>query len=77
MLGSLETAPGGDRVIHLADDTDVFDGWLDMDKDAIIDRAVKLDGLPYASLHDVLAFKRKLNRPKDVEHVRRLENYLQ
>ena len=76
-LGSLETAPDGDHVVRLADGIDVFDGWLDMDRDAIIDRAVKLGGLPYASLHDVLAFKRKLNRPKDVEHVRRLENYLQ
>ncbi len=75
-LGSLETAPDGDRIIRLADGVDVFDGWLDMDTDAIIDRAVLINGLPFASLHDVLAFKRKLNRPKDVEHVRRLEGYL-
>lgn len=75
-LGSAEVAPDGDKIIRLEDGVDVFDGWLDLDKDAVIDRAVLIDGLPYADLRDVLAFKRKLNRPKDKEHVRRLEGYL-
>ena len=74
-LGLVEKAPDGDHVVGLANGVDIFDGWLGMDADAIIDRAVRLDGLPYADLRDVLVFKQKLGRPKDEEHIRRLEGY--
>lgn len=75
-LGRVETAPSGDRVVRLAADIDIFDGWLGMAEDAVIDRAVLIDGLPYADLRDVLAFKKKLSRPKDEEHIRVLEGHL-
>ena len=75
-LGEVEVAQGGDKVVRLAGGTDIFDGWLELDKDAVIDRAALLDGLPYAGLRDVLAFKLKLSRPKDAEHIRLLEAYL-
>lgn len=75
-LGEVETAPDGDMVIRLANGVEIFDGWLGVDKDALIDRTVLIDELPYADLRDVLAFKRILGRPKDKEHVRILEAYL-
>ena len=41
--------------------------WIsqDWDTDDLIDRAEIIQGLPFAQLTDVLAYKQKLNRPKD------------
>jgi hypothetical protein len=48
-------------------------GW---DIDALIDGAERIDGLPFARLEDVLAWKRSYGRHKDLEHVRLIERYL-
>jgi hypothetical protein len=42
-------------------------GWIsaDWDADELIDRAEIIQGLPFAGLADVLAYKRVLLRPKD------------
>jgi hypothetical protein len=42
-------------------------GWIseDWDADDLIDRAEMIEGLPFAQLTDVLAYKQQLNRPKD------------
>ena len=42
-------------------------GWItaDWDADALIDRAQRIDGWPFATLADVLAYKEILLRPKD------------
>lgn len=42
-------------------------GWVsdDWDADDLIDRAEIINGLPFAQLTDVLAYKRTLLRPKD------------
>lgn len=66
-------ALGGDRVVHVAPDLDIYDGWLGMDVGAIIRRAELIDGLPVAHLGDVAAYKRLLNRPKDRLHLKLLE----
>ena len=70
------TAPGGDRVIHLTGDIDIFSGWLGLDVDAIISRAETVDGLPVAQLSDVAAYKRLLDRPKDRAHLELLEAFM-
>ncbi len=72
-LGSPAPAPGGDRVVHLAPDIDIYDGWLGLDAEAIIRRAELLDGLPVAHLSDVAAYKRLLDRPKDRLHLKLIE----
>jgi hypothetical protein len=42
-------------------------GWISeqWDTDDLIDRAETIEGLPFAQLTDVLAYKRTLRRPKD------------
>ncbi|MDX3195412.1 hypothetical protein PV458_44025 [Streptomyces sp. MN03-5084-2B] len=42
-------------------------GWIseEWDTDGLIDRAETFEGLPFAQLTDVLAYKRTLRRPKD------------
>lgn len=46
-----------------------------MDADGIIDGAAFIEGVPFARLEDVLAFKRSLGRAKDLEHIL-IEKYL-
>lgn len=76
-LGPARSAPGGDPVVWLGGgEIEVFGGWLGWDVDAIIDNAETLGGLPFARLEDVLAFKLSYGRPKDLEHVRLIEEHL-
>lgn len=62
-------APGGDQRVRLADGTEVYDGWLGLDVQAILRRAERRDGLPVARLSDVARYKRLLDRPKDRAHL--------
>ncbi len=57
---------------------DVFDSWVteDWDVDGLIESAEVFDGLPYAPLSAVLAWKRTSGRPKDKDDVVALEEYL-
>ncbi|MGL4609118.1 MAG: hypothetical protein ACRCYY_05445 [Trueperaceae bacterium] len=59
------------------EDIEIYTSWLGTDADSIIERANFINGLPYAKLQDVLEFKQKLNRPKDAEHIRRIQEYLE
>jgi hypothetical protein len=74
-LAKAELAPMGEWRVSLGD-IEIYNAWLGMDVEAIISRAVLINTLPYADLRDVLTFKQKLNRPKDTEHIRRIQNYL-
>lgn len=75
-LKDFEQATGGDKIIHIPNQIDIFNGWLNLDKEAILARATLIDSLPYADLRDVLAFKQKLNRVKDQAHLSKLRAYL-
>jgi hypothetical protein len=76
-LGPVRSAPEGDPVVRLEGGAvEIFGGWLGWDIDALIDGAEMIDGLPFARLEDVLAFKRSLGRPKDIAHVRLIEDHL-
>lgn len=76
-LGPVAVGHHGDAVVRLHDGkVEIFAGWMGTDIDGIIDRAELIEGLPFASLGDVLAFKRALGRPKDLEHIRLIEEYL-
>lgn len=70
-LGAVRRAPGGDRVVEVGA-VALFDGWLGEDLDALFARAEEHDGLLVASLADVTAYKRRLDRPKDRLHLRLL-----
>lgn len=75
LLGTPETAPGGDRIICIDSGIDIFGGWLGLDVDAVIGRAETIDGLPIAHLSDVAAYKHLLDRPKDRAHLELLEAF--
>src|ERR1700760_97523 len=49
-------------------------GWIseDWDGDALIDRGEIVQGLPFAQLTDVLAYKQHLRRPKDIADIQAL-----
>ena len=76
-LGPTLLGAEGDPMVRLeGGEIEVFGGWMGWDVDALIDNAESIDGLPFACLQDVLAFKRAYGRPKDLEHVRLLERHL-
>ena len=76
-LGPVHPASGGDPVVRLEGGAiEIFGGWLGWDIDAIIDGAEIIDGLPFACLEDVLAFKLHHGRPKDLEHARLMAEHL-
>jgi|SRR3712207_5186704 len=76
-LGLVRTAPEGDPVVRLEGGAfEIYGGWRGWDLDALIDNAEIVDGLPFARLEDVLAFKHSLGRPKDIAHVRLMEEHL-
>jgi hypothetical protein len=76
-LGQVRTAPEGDPVVWLEGGAiEVFGGWLGWDIEVLIDNAEIIEGLPFARLEDVLAFKLSLGRPKDVAHARLIESHL-
>ena len=74
-LAKAELAPMGEWRVSLGD-IEIYNAWLGMNVDGIIDRAIFINGLPYADLQGVLEFKQKLNRPKDAEHIRRILTFL-
>ncbi len=74
-LGAPQRAPGGDERVRLRG-AEIFNGWLGLDVDAVVDGAELTHGLPFARLTDVVAFKKRLNRPKDEAHLRLLEGFL-
>lgn len=65
-----------DDVVRPRPAVEIFDGWLGDDANALIDEADLIDGVPFVPLEAVLRFKRRLNRPKDAEHIRLIEEFL-
>lgn len=56
----------------------IFDGWSigDWSVDELIDTSDIIAGIRFVQLEKVLIQKRKMNREKDVEHIRLLEDFL-
>ncbi|MEX2534302.1 MAG: hypothetical protein WD273_01780 [Trueperaceae bacterium] len=65
-----------DAVVRPREGVEIFNGWLSDDANELIDGATIRDEIPFVSLQAVLRFKRQLNRPKDLEHIRLIEHYL-
>lgn len=58
-----------DPVVRPAPDVEIWGGWLGDDVDALIDGAERVDGWPCVDLRALLAFKERLDRPKDRAHI--------
>ena len=48
----------------------------DFDINAVIDTAEMFDGVPFAALDHVVAYKEVAGRPKDIEHLRLIRTWL-
>jgi hypothetical protein len=75
-LGQISISPKGHQVIDLGE-VEIYAEWLEMDVESVIARATLINGLPYATLEDVLFYKKALNRSKDQDHIQRIETFLQ
>lgn len=74
-LGEQVVLDEGVVVVSACDGTITFGrSWAygDFDLDELIDTADVIDGLPFARMEYVIAFKRIAARPKDVIHLERL-----
>ncbi len=73
------TGEVGDLIINLFNGRiQVFNEWSYIDKSAneIINNAEFHNGYPFASLDHVLITKKKLNREKDLLHIKLIEEYM-
>ena len=72
-------APSGiGRVVRIGGgEIEIFDSWVSPEWpiDALIDDAEVIDGIRFVSLRDSLAWKRYMNRDKDLRDIRLLEQY--
>ncbi len=66
-----------DPVVRPRPEVEIWGGWLGEDVDTLIDGAEDVLGWPCVGLATLLAFKERLGRPKDVEHVRLLRQLLE
>lgn len=73
--GTVHEGSLGDRVIDLPGGVQAFSGWHGESADAVAARAERVDGLWVASIADVVAYKTRLGRPKDLEHLAALERW--
>jgi hypothetical protein len=71
----------GDRMVRFASGDgatiEVFDGWLG-DQSSVarwIAEADIIDGIRFVKVAEVLAFKKRLNRPKDAAHIAAIEKH--
>ena len=71
-LSSISISAKGHEVIQLGD-IEIYNEWMDIDVAQVISQAVFIEGLPFARLEDVLHYKQILNRPKDQEHIRLIQ----
>lgn len=66
---STTVLPDGTRRISVADDIEVFEGWL-------FDTVEEINGFPVISLPGLLEMKRALGRKKDIPDIKLIERAL-
>lgn len=74
-----ETNSKSGRVIKFNDDLiEVFDSWApgEWDTKKLIDTAEIVDGIRFVNLENVLEWKLRMNRPKDIEDVEKIKKFL-
>lgn len=70
----------GNRKIDLAEKIEIWEGlpsfYRDIEVEKMIKEADVIEGIRYVKLKTVLNFKKSLNRPKDQQDIKAIENYL-
>ena len=71
-------ATGSPSMQFWGGEIEVFDQWISKrwQFDRLVSRADVIDGVRFADLHDVLAYKAELMRPKDLADIRALRQLL-
>lgn len=73
------TKSGDGNVIEIPNaEIEIFDSWAPgyWDIEKLIDEAEEIGGIRFVRLEQVLAWKKIMNRPKDIAHIALIENYL-
>lgn len=65
-----------DTRVSVGDDVEIYDGWLGEPAAAVVSRAELVTGVPCASLADIVSMKRRLDRPKDREHLALIARFM-
>ncbi|MFN3866020.1 MAG: phosphoribosyltransferase [Demequina sp.] len=65
----------GDRYVELPGGVQLFSSWLGEAADAVLARGTLVDGVQVASVADVVAYKRRLARTQDLEHLAALARW--
>lgn len=77
-LGVMVELADGARIASAFDGAITFGiSWAygDVDVDSLIDTADMIDGIPFVKLQHVIDFKRLAGRPKDLAHLRLLDDH--
>jgi len=78
-LGKLEKLPLGSRAVRLFNGrVEIVNTWVPgkWDVDELIDTAEIIEGIRFVKLENVLKWKRKMGRPKDLKHIKMIEKYI-
>ncbi|MDD5251865.1 MAG: hypothetical protein PHT12_04515 [Patescibacteria group bacterium] len=72
------SAGGGVKAVFANGRIEIFPDWGpgDWNVNTLIDQAEIIDGIRFVTLENVLKWKKMMNRPKDAEHIRIIEDYL-
>lgn len=75
----VRSMPNGGSEYLQKDGIELWKDWKPgmWDVAKLIKKAEVIDGLPFVSLASVVEWKRKLGRPKDLQHVEVIEHFLQ
>ena len=74
--GSVVDGALGDLMVDLPGGLQVFSGWHGQAADAVVASSTWHDGVRVGSVPDVLAYKRRLGRPKDLAHLEAYARWL-
>lgn len=80
LLGKMENAKSGvGQVVELFNgDIEIFNDWPHgpWSIDDLIDTAIEIEGIKYVSLDNILKWKQKSNKEKDIADVVKIKEYL-
>jgi hypothetical protein len=77
---SIQTRLNIGRVIELFNgEIEIFNDWApgSWNIDDLIDSAEIIEGIRFVGLENLLRWKKLMNRPKDWDHIKQIEEYLQ
>ena len=78
-LGKPQKLPFGNKAISLFDGKiEIMNAWAPgkWDIDELIDTAEIIEGIRFVNLKTVLKWKKRMARPKDLKHIKMIEEYV-